>query len=98
MNQRNNSIKFDDCLNTCGYSLNYFVLLLIFGIVNANMPLAMSNAAGTNHVYLQKLFNANPTIFEPVMLPSLPVIIDMEMAVALNWTMKNVWDDTQEIK
>lgn len=53
------------------------------------MPLAISNAAGTNHVYLQKLFNAKPTIFEPVMLPSLPVIIEMEIAVAL-YTLKKI--------
>lgn len=53
-------------------------------MVNVNRPLAMSNVAGTSHVYLQKLFNARPTIFEPVMLPSLPVIIEIDIAVALN--------------
>lgn len=47
------------------------------------MPLAISNVAGTIHVYLQKLFNAMPTIFEPVMLPILPDIIDIETAIAL---------------
>lgn len=52
-------------------------------MVNANTPLVIRNVAGTSHVYLQKLFNANPTIFEPVMLPSLPVIMEMEIAVAL---------------
>lgn len=61
----------------------YLILLFMFGIVNANSPLAMSNVAGTIHVYLQKLFRAKPTIFEPVMLPSLPMHIEIETAMAL---------------
>lgn len=52
-------------------------------MVNANAPLDISNIAGTIHVYLQKLFKAKPTIFEPVMLPILPVIIEIETAIAL---------------
>lgn len=70
---------------------SYLLLLLIFGIVNANMPLAISNVAGTVHVYLQKLFNAKPTIFEPVMLPILPVIIEIDTAIALKFNkLKNI--------
>lgn len=55
----------------------------MFGIVKVKIAPDNSNNVGTSHVYVQKLLIDSPTKFDPATLPILPVIIDIETAIAL---------------
>lgn len=67
----------------------------MFGMVNDRIAPDINRTAGKIQVYLQKSLIIRPTKFEPTTLPILPVIIEIETAIALkmheilifkNWT------------
>lgn len=61
----------------------HFILLEIFGIVQANTALENKSIVGMRNVRLQYLSIINPIIREPEADPNLPIIIEKQIAIAL---------------
>lgn len=55
----------------------------MFGIVNARTALENSNTIGIKNVYLQYSLIITPIMTDPTTLPTLPIIIETQTAIAL---------------
>ena len=55
----------------------------MFGIVKDKSAPENNKIVGTSHVYVQKFLIDTPTKFDPTTLPILPVIMDIDTAIAL---------------